>query len=152
MVVASQPPIVVDLTWQGGMRFTGRSEDASFVLDGPGNAAPTPVQALAGSLAACMGIDVVQILTKSRHPLQALQAQLVGDRRGEDPKRFTRMRLHYTIRGDVPAEAVERAIALSRERYCSVWQSLRQDIVFETSFEIQVKQGMDAHGHEGTRG
>ena len=152
IVVASQPPIVVDVTWQGGMRFTARSEDASFVLDGPGNAAPTPVQALAGSLAACMGIDVVQILTKSRHPLQALQAQLVGDRRGEDPKRFTRMRLHYTIRGDVPAEAVERAIALSRERYCSVWKSLRQDIVFETSFEIQAKQGMDAHGHEGTRG
>ena len=138
MAVASQPPIVVDLTWQGGMRFAARSEDARFVLDGPGNTSPTPVQALAGSLAACMGIDVVQILTKGRHPLQALQAQMVGDRRGEDPKRFTRMRLHYMISGNVPAEAVERAIALSRERYCSVWHSLGQDIAFETSFEIRV--------------
>jgi putative redox protein len=137
MAAPGIPPIVVDLTWQGGMRFAARSGDAEFVLDGPGHTVPTPVQALAASLAACMGIDLVQILTKGRHPLKALQAQLVGNRRGEEPKRFTEVTLHFAVSGDVPAEAVERAIALSRERYCSVWHSLRQDIALKTTYGIR---------------
>lgn len=136
MTAPGLPPIVVDLTWQGGMRFAARSGAAEFVLDGPGNAAPTPVQALAGSLAACMGIDLVQILTKGRHPLKTLQAHLVGNRREEEPKRFTEVTLHFAISGDVPPDAVERAIALSREKYCSVWHSLRQDIDLRTTYEI----------------
>ena len=136
MTAAGLPPIVVDLTWQGGMRFAARSGAAEFVLDGPGNAVPTPVEALAGSLAACMGIDLVQILTKGRHPLKALQAHLVGNRREEAPKRFIEVTLHFAVSGDVPPGAVERAIALSREKYCSVWHSLRQDIDFRTTYEI----------------
>ena len=137
MTPPALPPIVVDLTWQGGMRFAAHSGTAAFVLDGPGNAVPTPVQALAGSLAACMGIDLAQILTKGRHPLNALQAHLVGNRRGEEPKRFTDVTLHFAISGDVPADAVERAIALSRDKYCSVWHSLRQDIALHITYEIR---------------
>jgi putative redox protein len=136
MTAPSIPPIVVDLTWQGGMRFAARSGTAEFILDGPGNSVPTPVQALAGSLAACMGIDLVQILTKGRHPLKGLQTHLVGNRRGEEPKRFTEVTLHFAISGDVPVDAIERAIALSREKYCSVWHSLRQDIALHTTYEI----------------
>ena len=136
MTTPGLPPIVVDLTWQGGMRFAARSGTAEFILDGPGNAVPTPVEALAGSLAACMGIDLVQILTKGRYPLKALQTHLVGNRREEAPKRFTDVTLHFAISGDVPADAVERAIALSREKYCSVWHSLRQDIDFRTTYDI----------------
>ena len=137
MTAPALPPIVVDLTWQGGMRFAARSGTAEFVLDGPGNAVPTPVQALAGSLAACMGIDLAQILTKGRHPLKALQAHLVGNRRGEAPKRFTDATLHFAIGGDVPPDAVERATALSRDKYCSVWHSLRQDIALQITYEIR---------------
>ena len=137
MTVPSPPPIVVDLHWQGGMRFAARSEAAEFVLDGPGNTVPTPVQALAGSLAACMGIDLVQILTKGRHPLQGLQAHLVGNRRGEEPKYFTEITLHFTITGDVPPDAVQRAIDLSHEKYCSVWHSLRQGIELRATYEIR---------------
>ena len=141
MTAPSPPPIVVDLTWQGGMRFAARSDAAEFVMDGPGNTVPTPVQALAGSLAACMGIDLVQILTKGRHPLKALQAHLVGNRRGEEPKYFTEVTLHFTVTGDVPPEAVERAIELSHEKYCSVWHSLRQDIALRTTYEIHKDAG-----------
>jgi putative redox protein len=136
MSVPSPPPIVADLAWEGGMRFAVRSEAAAFVLDGPGNTVPTPVQALAGSLAACMGIDLVQILTKGRHPLQALAVRLTGNRRGDEPKYFTDIALHFTLAGDVPPEAVQRAIDLSHEKYCSVWHSLRQDIDLRTTFEI----------------
>jgi len=137
MPAPSPPPIVVDLTWQGGMRFAARSDAAEFVMDGPGNPAPTPVQALAGSLAACMGIDLVQILARGRHPLKALQMHLVGNRRGEEPKYFTEVTLHFAITGNAPPDAVERAIELSHEKYCSVWHSLRQDIAFRTTYEIR---------------
>jgi putative redox protein len=122
------------------MRFAARSEAAEFVLDGPGNTAPTPVQALAASLAACMGIDLVEVLTKGRHPLVALQAHLVGNRRGETPKYFTEITLHFVVTGDIPADAVERAIALSHDKYCSVWHSLRQDLDLRTTYEIHKTQ------------
>lgn len=137
MSLPAPPPITLDLTWQGGMRFAAQSDAVAFVLDGPGNTDPTPVQALAGSLAACMGIDLTQILTKGRHPLTALRVRLVGDRRGQEPKHFTRIALHFILTGAVPAEAVERAITLSRETYCSVWHSLRQDIDFQITYEIR---------------
>ena len=117
MTATTTPPIVVDLTWKGGMRFAAQSDKASFTLDGSGDLVPTPIQGLAGCLAACMGIDLVQILTKGRHDFKELQARLVGYRRGEDPRHFFRIRLHFTLTGDVPSEAVERAIALSREKY-----------------------------------
>jgi putative redox protein len=44
--------------------------------------------------------------------------------------------LHFTLTGDIPAHAVERAIQLSRDKYCSVWQSLRQDTRLDTTFEV----------------
>lgn len=75
--------------------------------------------------------------TKARLPLASLRARLVGERAPEDPKRLTRIDLHFRLEGRVPADRVERALALSREKYCSVWHSLRPDIVFNTSFEVE---------------
>lgn len=83
-----------------------------------------------------MGIDVVDILVKGRHPLKGLQARLDAERSPGDPKRLTAVRLHFVVAGAVPPGAVERALQLSRDKYCSVWHSLRQDIDFRTSFEI----------------
>jgi putative redox protein len=136
MADSTVPPTTLDLAWKGGIRFTGRSEGADLTFDGPGNPTPTPVQALAGSLAACMGIDLVQILGKGRHEVLELRVHLSGDRREEFPRYFTAIRLHFTLRGAIPPEAVERAIQLSRDSYCSVWHSLRQDIALTTTFEL----------------
>jgi putative redox protein len=83
-----------------------------------------------------MASDVVLILQKGRLPLRSLRAHLSGERAPSDPRRLTSVRLDFEIGGDVPPEKVERAIALSRERYCSVWHSLRQDIDFRTSFAV----------------
>ncbi len=127
-------PIVLDLDWDGDLRFRGAAGSVSLVLDSEGRAGPSPVQALAFSLAGCMSIDVVHILTKGRLPLRALHARLEAERRPEDPKRLVAVRLHFAVTGDVPADKVERAISLSREKYCSVWHSLRPDIEFRTSF------------------
>ena len=135
--VAQPPvPVVLDLDWEGDLRFRGASGAISLVLDSEGQAGPSPVQALAFALAGCMSIDVVHILTKGRLPLRALRAHLEAERHPQDPKRLVAVRLHFAVEGDVPADKVERAIALSREKYCSVWHSLRPDIDFRTSFAV----------------
>lgn len=82
-----------------------------------------------------MTTDVVDILVKGRHPLTALHSHLVAGRAADDPHRFVSMTLHFTINGLVPPEAIERAIALSRDKYCSVWHSMRRDIAFTVTFD-----------------
>ena len=132
----AKSPLTLDLDWKDGLRFVGRTGDVSMTLDGDSQAGPSPVQALAFALAGCMAIDVVHILTRGRTEPRALHAHLVGHRAETDPKRFVRIVLHFTATGDVPADKVERAIALSREKYCSVWHSLRPDLEFTTSFDV----------------
>ena len=134
--VVAKAPTVVDLTWTGALVLTGTSGNASMTLDSAGVAGPSPVQALAFALAGCMTMDVAYILTKGRQPFRALRSHLVADRAPEDPHRIVRMHLQVTVEGDVPADAVARAIALSYEKYCSVWHSMRQDIVFTTTHDI----------------
>ena len=135
--VVAKAPTVVDLTWTGALVLSGTSGNASMTLDSAGVAGPSPVQALAFALAGCMTMDVGYILTKARRPFRALRSHLVADRAPEDPHRITRMHLQVTVEGDVPADAVARAIALSYEKYCSVWHSMRQDIVFTTTHDVQ---------------
>src|SRR5262249_34689402 len=107
---------------------------ASLVIDSAGVAGPSPVEALAAALAGCMATDVAHILTRGRHPLRALRAHFIGERAPEDPHRFLRIELRFAIEGDVPGDAIDRAIALSREKYCSVWHSMRQDIDFTVTW------------------
>jgi putative redox protein len=87
-------------------------------------------------LAGCMSADVVDIVRKGRHPLTGFSARIVADRAPEPPARIVRAELIFRLRGNVPPTAVERAIALSRDKYCSVWHSFRQDIELTTSFDI----------------
>ena len=130
----AKPPILIDLTWTRDLIFAGSSGSASVTLDSAGVAGPSPVQALGFALAGCMTTDVTHILTKGHHPLRALRAHLVADRAPDEPHRFLRMVLRFTIDGEVPPDAVDRAIALSREKYCSVWHSMRQDIAFTVTW------------------
>jgi putative redox protein len=133
----SGPRTTIDLEWAGEERFTARSGSHTLMLDGTRAAGPSPVDALAVALAGCMGIDVAHILMKGRQPLERLTARLEADRAVEEPKRILGVSLHYVVTGAVEADKVERAIALSREKYCSVWHSLRQDIDLRTSFEVR---------------
>ena len=132
----SAPPITATLTWLGDQRFRASVGKNDITLDSDSDAGPSPPQAMAIALAGCMAIDVADIVTKGRHSLTALDARIVGERAPDPPRRFTRFTLHFTVRGDVPAHAVERAIQLSRDKYCSVWHSFRQDIAFDTTFEV----------------
>jgi putative redox protein len=149
--MAPSPPITLDLRWEGALRFAARSDGVALVLDGARAAGPTPVQALAAALAGCMAMDVVQILVKGRAGLEGLGVRLAGARRSEEPRSFERIELHFVVTGPVAPEKVERALALSREKYCSVWHSMRQDIQLATSFEIERQPDTGAAGTGGPR-
>src|SRR5439155_5155344 len=112
--VGSKPPTIVDLIWIGDLKFSGTSANTSMTLDSAGAAGPSPMQALGFALAGCMTTDVAHILTRGRHPFRALRSHLVADRAADDPHRIIRMSLQIVVEGSVPAEAVDRALALSR--------------------------------------
>ena len=107
-----------------------------MILDSNGVDGPSPVDALAAALAGCMSVDVTDILLKGRHALRSLRSQLTADRAQDDPHRFVRVSLHFPIDGPVPSDAVDRAIALSRDKYCSVWHSMRQDIALTVTWAV----------------
>jgi putative redox protein len=132
----AKPPVVAELVWSDALRFDATSAGIKTAIDGDSTAGPSPVQMLVFGLAGCMAADVVDIVRKGRHALTGFSARIVAERAQEPPTRVLRADLHFHLRGDVPPAAVERAIALSRDRYCSVWHSLREDIELTTSFDI----------------
>lgn len=131
-----KPPIRLELVWEHDLVFGGRSGDASITLDSAGTAGPSPVQTLAFALAGCMGMDVVHILRKGRHDLRGLAITLAATRAPEDPHRILTVDVAFEVSGAVPEAQVRRAIALSHEKYCSVWHSMRQDIGLTTRFTV----------------
>jgi putative redox protein len=131
-----KPPLVAELLWDAQLRFGATSGPAAIVIDADGEAGPSPMQLAAFGLAGCMAADVIHILQKGRHAVTGLRVSFSGDRAPEPPRRFTSISLHFLVSGAVPADAVERALALSHEKYCSVWHSMRQDIQFTTTFDI----------------
>jgi putative redox protein len=132
-----KPPITATLVWQGDLRFSAKTPRTEITLDSDSTAGPSPPEALAMALAGCMAVDVADIVIKGRHDLTALEASISGARADDPPRRFLSFALHFTIAGAVPAAAVERAIQLSNDKYCSVWHSLRPDIRLDTTFEIR---------------
>ena len=126
----------VELVWERELVFGGRSGDATMILDSAGIVGPSPVQALAFALAACMAMDVVHILKKGRFDLRGLKVALKGERAQETPHRLTAVSIEFTVTGAVPKDQIQRAIDLSHEKYCSVWHSMRQDMPFETRFSV----------------
>jgi putative redox protein len=131
-----KPPVTAQLIWSEERCFNATSAKVSVLVDGDSIAGPSPVQLLAIGLAGCMSIDVVDIIRRGHHPLTAFRSAITGHRTPDPPRRFTSLHLQFTLHGDVPHPAVERAIALSHDRYCSVWHSLRQDIDLTTAFDI----------------
>jgi putative redox protein len=142
----SKPPISATLTWLGDLKFRAATPRTEIILDSDSTAGPSPPEAVAMALAGCMAIDVADIVLKGRHPLASLEAKILGERREDPPRHFVRFILTFIVGGNVPAHAVQRAIDLSRDKYCSVWHSLRQDIELETRFEVAPASSDSAKG------
>jgi putative redox protein len=132
----ARPPMTVELAWDGELRFTATGGDTTVVFDSAGRAGPSPVQALVESLGACMGMDLVHFLERSRVPAAKVTLTLVARRAPDHPRRVVAVDLHADIHGTASDDVVARGLALSRDKYCSVWASLRQDIEFTTRFTV----------------
>lgn len=135
-MATEKPPVTGELVWAEQLRFGATSGQIATVIDGDSTAGPSPVQMLVLALAGCMAIDIVDIIRKGRHPLSAFRTTIAGERAPEPPRRLLKVALTFHVHGAVPAASVERAIVLSREKYCSVWHSLREDIELATTFDL----------------
>lgn len=101
------------------------------------NLAPRPMETVLAGTGGCTAYDVVLILRRGRHNVQGCSVHLTSERAPADPKVFTRIHMHFTVSGkSIPAAAIERAIALSHEKYCSASIMLAATATITTSFEL----------------
>jgi putative redox protein len=146
---AGRPPSRVQVSWAGDRRFdAGRPGGPTLRLDGSGETGQSPVDGVLSALAACTGVDVVDILAKRRTPVESLEMAVTGQRWSGTPGRLTHVRLEYKIAGrGIERVHAERAIELAVTKYCSVRDSLSPEIGIEWTLELNGER--DA-GH-GTR-
>ena len=111
--------------------------DAVKPENGGLNLAPRPLELLLAGTGGCTAYDVVLILKRGRHDVRGCSVKLEADRAEVDPKVFTKINMHFTVTGKgISAAAVERAIALSHEKYCSASVMLGKTAEITTSFEV----------------
>ncbi len=105
--------------------------------NGGQNLAPRPLETVLAGTGGCTAYDVVLILRRGRHDVRGCSVKLTAERATEDPKVFTRIHMHFSVSGKaLPAAAVERAIAMSHEKYCSASIMLGKTAEISTSFEL----------------
>lgn len=105
--------------------------------NGGSNLAARPMETVLAGTGGCTAYDVVLILKRGRHDVRGCSVKLTTERAQTDPKVFTQIHMHFTVGGrGIPATAVERAIAMSHEKYCSASIMLGKTAVITTSFEL----------------
>ena len=126
-----------------GMAFMAETGSGHVLMmdgapDGGGrNLAPRPMETVLAGTGGCTAYDVVLILQRGRHQVQGCQVKLTSDRAATDPKVFTRIHMHFVVTGKaLPESAVQRAIQMSHEKYCSASIMLAKTAEISTSFEI----------------
>ncbi|WP_333709078.1 OsmC family protein [Tepidimonas ignava] len=148
------------VAWSGplglssGMGFVARTGSGHVVaMDGApdaarpelggANLAPRPMELLLAGTGGCTAYDVVLILRRGRHDVRGCQVQLKAVRADTDPKVFTQIHMHFVVQGrGVPAQAVQRAIELSHDKYCSASVMLGKTAQITTSFEVVEVDGL----------
>ncbi|MBX9935134.1 MAG: OsmC family protein [Burkholderiaceae bacterium] len=105
--------------------------------NGGQNLAPRPMETVLAGTGGCTAYDVVLILKRGRHDVRACSVKLTTERANTDPKVFTKIHMHFTVTGkDIPPGAVERAIAMSHDKYCSASIMLGKTADITTSFDL----------------
>jgi putative redox protein len=125
-------------TWTDGERFVGLgSSGHSFMIDADRqrNSAPGPMEYVLIALCGCTATDVVSILNKKREKFTSLQVRAEGERAADPPTVYKSIKLIYTVGGAVSKKAVEDAVKLSKEKYCSVSQMLQKTAAITTEIE-----------------
>jgi putative redox protein len=109
------------------------------ILDTKGErrAAPTPLEMLLVSVAACTAADVISILLKKRQDVTDYDVEVTGERADDHPRKFLKFHIHHIVRGrSVSEKAVTDAIELSDTKYCSVAATVRPTAEITTSYEV----------------
>ena len=125
--------------WVGEELFLGTSESGhTLILDANGgNLAPSPLENILISLGACSSVDVVSILQKARQDIKGCTVEINGTRVDTVPKLFSDIHLHFVITGNnIKEKHVERAVALSADKYCSVALMLSGHVNITHDFAI----------------
>ena len=137
------------VSWTGatgarsGMGFLAETGSGHVIAmdgapDGGGaNLAPRPMETVLAGTGGCTAYDVVLILKRGRHDVRACSVKLEAQRAETDPKVFTRIHMQFTVTGKgIPAAAVERAIKMSHEKYCSATIMLEKTAEVTTGFDL----------------
>ncbi len=129
--------------WHEGMSFIAETGSGHMVaMDGAPeaggrNLAARPMELMLAGAGGCTAFDVVMILKKGRQDVTGCEVKITADRAAEDPKVFTRINMHFMVRGrGLKAETVERAIKLSAEKYCSASIMLGKTAEMTHSWEV----------------
>ncbi|USK35028.1 OsmC family protein [Bacillus sp. F19] len=133
------------IKWNGKMSFSGTAPSGHEVkMDaaedfGGENTGARPTELLLNAVAGCTGIDIISILQKMRLNPSSFHMDVNGTRAEDHPKLFTAIHIHYALEGDLPEDKVVRAIQLSKDKYCSVSQSLNAEIT--VGYSINGEEG-----------
>ena len=124
-------------TGSGHVLMMDGAPDAAKPENGGQNLAPRPMETVLAGTGGCSAYDVVLILKRGRHAVQGCSVKLTSERAEVDPKVFIKIHMHFSVTGkNIPASAVERAIAMSHEKFCSASIMLGKTSEITTSFEL----------------
>jgi putative redox protein len=130
--------MIASAEWKQAQIFEGRTESGhTLAFDASSSHAhgPSPMEAVLTALCACTSVDVVGILEKKREPITGLTVSARAEQPEQAPRVFTRIHLTYRISGGVTAKAAEDAVALSKNKYCSISLMLEKAVKITCSIE-----------------
>ena len=135
--------ITTKMNWAGGLRFEGTSAFGHSIATDGGKPAGgqesgyKPTELMFFGLAGCAGVDVVNIMKKMRQELTSLEIEVTAHQNEDYPKPFHTVEVKFIARGNnLDPEKLEKAIALSEEKYCAVSQTIQTEAEVTTSYEI----------------
>ena len=137
-MISARVELTQPLTQQRQFIAQTGSEHFFLIDDGAGGTGPKPIELVAAALAGCTAFDVITILRqKYRQKVTGYEVRVEADQAERPPQVFTNVRTHHVVRGfDIDASAIEQAIHLSEEKYCSVGAMVQKTATFKTTFEI----------------
>ena len=132
------------VSWDENLKFTGVA-DSGFAVkmdtkkdSGGDDSAVRPTELLAMSVGGCTAMDVISILQKKRQDVTGFEVIVTTERALEHPRKFLGMTIEYIVTGhNVDLEAVERAVQLSEDKYCSVINTLKGNVEFKTKIVVK---------------
>lgn len=132
---------------RSGRQFVARTGGGHHLLidDKDGATGPKPIELVAAGLAGCTAFDVISILRKKRQRVTGYEVRVEADQAADPPAVFTQVRIRHIVSGyEIDPAALEYAIRLSEEKYCSVGNMINKTAKFVTSYEILAEQEVES--------